>query len=844
LPQVPGYEVLRELGRGGMGVVYAARHLRLNRTVALKMLRAGPSAAPDRERFRQEAEAVARLQHPNVVQIFEVGDGPADGGAAPYLALEFVAGPTLDRHLAGRPLPPRAAAALTATLARAVHAAHRAGVIHRDLKPANILLAKSEIPHPKSENDPISDFGWGISDFTPKVTDFGLAKRVESDSDLTQTGAILGTPSYMAPEQAGGARSVGPAADVYALGVILYECLIGRPPFRGATALDTLEQVRSCEPVPPTRLQPRVPRDLETVCLKCLAKEPAKRYPSAAALADDLDRFLDGRPVTARRPSALERLGKFAGRNKVLVGSAAAVGLALAAAVAALAVGLAEARAGRAEAANANRELQRLLAESYAQQARQHLQRGEWARALERLDEAVAAGHPRPVALHLEKVRILDGLYRPREARAELEALLAGPDLGDLAAPARLWQAEMLFGEDDERAVRLLREALNGGSLSAADRAYAQGMLADDLPAAEAHFRAAVAAEPYHLPAQNQLVLVLLLQGQADAARLALAAARALFPEDSNLLQCDAVLASMLGEPARAEELLGRLDRLAGPRVAGLARAVGEWMRELRQPELWDFDAARHNAAWRRLVLSTATRVPKVLATRAGAGETRLHFPPFLRRASAPMAALWPPKLADLFRLDARIQEVCRAMAAVHADPVVQLLLGFDLFQRERWPEAAAAFREVVVRPSLLPVRRPALAALALTEWEMARQSPDSAASPAARQAINHLRQYADTGEVPAAFAQGMAGIAVQAREFDLARRLLDDWRRRAPNHPQPLVSRGVMEYGAGVHSQAIRMAREVLDRWPGHAVAKELLRKSQDGLRKQAADLAPTPPG
>jgi hypothetical protein len=267
-------------------------------------------------------------------------------------------------------------------------------------------------------------------------------------------------------------------------------------------------------------------------------------------------------------------------------------------------------------------------------------------------------------------------------------------------------------------------------------------------------------------------------------------------------------------------------------------------MYDLRQPDLWDLDAARHDPAWRRVMLSTVTRVPKVLATRAGAGETRLHFPPFLRRASAPLAALLPPKLGDLFRLEARIQEVCRAMAAVHADPVVQLLLGLDLFQRQHWPEAAAAFHEVVTRPSLLPIRRPALAALALTEWEMAKQSPDPPTSPAARRAIDHLRQYADTGEVPAEFAQGMAGIAVQAREFDLARRLLDDWRRRAPNDPRPLMSRAVTEYRAGVYSEAARMAREVLERWPGRAGAADLLRKSQDGLRKQVADLAPAPPG
>ncbi len=844
LPQLPGYDVLRELGRGGMGVVYLARHLRLNRAVALKVLRAGLAHPADRERFRQEAEAVARLQHPNVIQIFEVGDWPGGHGTAPYLALEFVAGPTLERYLAGQPLPPRAAAELVETLARAVHAAHRAGVVHRDLKPANVLLQTQEDRGQRTEDRPdalLSSVLCPLSSCVPKISDFGLAKPIEGGSGLTETGAILGTPSYMAPEQAvGDVKQVGPAADVYALGAVLYECLTGRPPFRGTTVLDTLDQVRSQEPVRPGLLQPKLPRDLETVCLKCLAKDLHKRYPTAEALADDLRQFREGRPVTARRPSAPERLAKLATRHKALVGSAAAVGLALAAAVAVMAVSLAEARAGRAEAAAAGRELRRLLAESYAQQARQHLQRGEWVSALGRLDEALAAGHPRPAALRLERVRVLDGLYRPREARAELEALLAEPDLGELAGPARLWQAELLLGEDDERAVRLLRDALAGGTLVPADQSYARGLLAQDLPEAEAHFRAAVEAEPHHLPAQQQLVLVLVFQGRAEAARLALAAARALFPEDSSLLQADAVLATVLGEPDRAAARLDRLERLAGPDLAGLVRALGEVLRELRQPALWDLDTARRTAARWRVLRCILTQGPVILAARARAGEARLRVPPFFRQAIAPLTGLFPVKPADLFRLGERLDEACLAMATVHPDGAFQLIRGMDLFEREHWPEAVVALREAMTRPSLLPVRRPALVALALAEWELAKAALDPPASPSARQAMDHLRQYAETGEVPAEAAQGLAGLAAQARDFDLARRLLDDWRRRAPNDPRPLVSRAVTEYRAGAYGPAIRLAKEVLGRWPENAAAADLLRKSQDALRKQAADLAP----
>jgi len=280
----PGYEILDELGRGGMGVVYKAQDLQLNRVVALKMILAGSHAsAGDRGRLRTEAEAIARLQHPNIVQVFEVGGH--DG--MPFLALEFCPGGSLDRQLNGTPWQPLPAARLVETLARAMHAAHGKNVVHRDLKPANVLLT---------------------ADGTPRITDFGLARKLDTVGQ-TVSGTIVGTPSYMAPEQAsGGSKHVGPAADVYALGAILYELLTGRPPFKAATAFDTLMQVLENEPAPPRLLNQQLPLDLETICLKCLEKDPARRYASAADLAADLRRFLEGEPVTARSYNLLQRL--------------------------------------------------------------------------------------------------------------------------------------------------------------------------------------------------------------------------------------------------------------------------------------------------------------------------------------------------------------------------------------------------------------------------------------------------------------------------------------------------------------------------------------------------------
>jgi WD40 repeat protein/aminoglycoside phosphotransferase (APT) family kinase protein len=332
IPDVPGYEILGILGEGGMGVVYWARHRQLGREVALKVVGAGAHAgSAERQRFLDEARTVARLHHPNIVQIFDVGEHQG----LPYCALELCRGGSLAAALAGTPLQPPEAARLIETLAHAVQAAHEAGVVHRDLKPANVLLDKSET---KTEH-PIADFGFRGSDFVPKITDFGLAKSLDDSHSLTRTGTILGTPSYMAPEQAfGESKRVGVAADVYALGAILYECLTGRPPFKGATSADTLEQVRYQEPAALRQLNASVPRDLQTICMKCLHKEPQRRYASARELAEDLRRFLDGRPIIGRPVGRIERTLRWCARNQALAGAlaVAVLGITAFAAVAAV----------------------------------------------------------------------------------------------------------------------------------------------------------------------------------------------------------------------------------------------------------------------------------------------------------------------------------------------------------------------------------------------------------------------------------------------------------------------------------------------------------------------------
>jgi hypothetical protein len=321
-PQSVGnYEILEEIGAGGMGVVYKARHRLLEqRTVAVKVLRHAASTPEEIARFHTEANAVARLHHENVVPVYEFGAyRPAEGAAeVPFVALEYVAGGNLAQKIRGTPLSPRQAAEIVLPLAQAMHHAHCQGIVHRDLKPANVLLQTSEVGGQKSEGT-APDLRSLTSDLCPKITDFGLAKKLDADQGQTPSGAILGTPSYMAPEQAAG-KVVGPAADLYSLGAILYEALTGRPPFQADTLLNTLQQVATLDPVPPRRLQPNVPRDLETICLKCLHKEPDRRYGSARALADDLGRFLQGEPVRARPASRLERCAKWVRRRPALAG--------------------------------------------------------------------------------------------------------------------------------------------------------------------------------------------------------------------------------------------------------------------------------------------------------------------------------------------------------------------------------------------------------------------------------------------------------------------------------------------------------------------------------------------
>jgi tetratricopeptide (TPR) repeat protein len=467
LPQVPGYRMESLLGHGGMGVVYRAWHLRLNRPVALKMLLAGPYARPkELERFLREAEAVAALNHPNIVQVHDAGDV----GGRPYFTMELVEGGNLAERIGGVPQPARQAAAMVATLAAAIHAAHQSGIVHRDLKPGNILLAP---------------------DATPKVTDFGLARRLEGDGGLTLSGALLGTPSYMAPEQARGDKAaLGPATDVYALGAILYELLTGRPPFRAETPMATLQQVVADEPVAPARLNPRVPRDLQTICLKCLYKEPHKRYASAQDLAADLRRFDRGEPIKARPVGSVERAVRWARRRPALAGALAS-GVLLACALIGTVLWWYAQRTGLEATAVAYAEADLSESERLRDRGEFNASAAVLRRARDRLDEFVppelrdrlqTAFANLELVTRLDAIRLERALVKPRtlvKAPTELLGVLTPPEprgSKDGHATSSGWNYQKAFleagigapGEDPAEAAARARTSPVRGALVAA----------------------------------------------------------------------------------------------------------------------------------------------------------------------------------------------------------------------------------------------------------------------------------------------------------------------------------------------------------------------------------------
>ncbi len=828
--EIPGYDILAELGRGGMGVVYKARQRDLPRTVAVKMILAGGHAGEQElARFRTEAEAVARLQHPNIVQVFEVGEASGH----PFLALEYCEAGSLADRIDGTPQPPRQAAQLVETLARAVHAAHQKDIVHRDLKPANVLLD---------------------AEGRPKITDFGLAKKLDTAAGPTVSGAVMGTPSYMAPEQAAGrGHQVGPGADVYALGAILYELLTGRPPFKAPTALDTMLQVLADEPVPPRRLQPLVPRDLDTICLKCLEKEPRKRYLRAQDLADDLGRFLRFEPIAARPARALYRLGKFARRNKILMGAISAVSFAMLAGVIGISLSLARARAAEREARSAQAEAEHLLEVSHRDAVRLATRRGAWNTVLEITQQALASDPPDANALRLDRVRALCALYRTPQAARELEDLSHRADLGELQPQVLLWQADLEMNRSSaamESALQQVRQALDRG-LPPAEAAYARGLLANNSPEAIEHFREAIRVDPFNPRANGMLALLLICLGRREEARDQLRLAETLFPEDPTFHVVHGLERALADDMPAA---LAQLEQASGALGEAQTKAARDFLEMFHQlPQLAQVMEGlmvddRNVSLW-SVVRQTSGFLMRARTAQSGStDDLYLPLPPVLLKSVRKVAATEILGLA-MGKRD-RIIEQLAEVAQIHPDGFLHLTRGVFLFSRGdvlALARSEQAFVQAAQSPSLFTIQTPAWFGAAAAACVLGREGPTSERAAARVRAARYLRQVVAGGVRPQ-YGYLMSTMAIELQDWPLAHWIVGEWQRQAPKDPRLAEQQVVLAFRSGNYAQAIELIDRLLRRDTSQATRWKNLRHDAltrlqsrlEHLRRAAASGSP----
>lgn len=835
-PAIPGYEILEELGGGGMGVVYKARQHSLQRVVALKTIIRGGQAKHDLlVRFHREAEAVARLQHPHIVQIFEFGE--ADG--VPYFTMEFVEGMDLRKALAGTPLPDRHAASLVETLARTMHTVHQQNIIHRDLKPANILLsvASGQLSGDRSRNErpPLTTDNWPLTT-VPKISDFGLAKPLDDDSGHTATDAIIGTPSYMAPEQARGRRGggVGPAADVYSLGAILYECLTGRPPFRAETPMDTVWQVLEQEPVPPRQLQPKLPADLETICLTCLLKDPRRRYGSAMELAEDLHRYATGVPIQARPVGVFERAWKWTRRHPALVGSVAAIFLALVVGIIGTSLGMIEAQRESERATAEEKKARQLLAESYAQTAQLASQRGRWRTALEQIEKAAQAGHPDSVALQVQKVKALIAVNDAR-AFSEIDRLAERDDLAEHEGAVRLLQGDITLIADNDKAVELLRLAL-ARKLSEADRSYALGLMAETSPDAVRHFEKALEKDPFHQRAGTLLPLTLLFLGRLDEAHAHLSVAESLFPEDPNFKILRAMLLATRDDMKAARDLLERSRVQIGAKEYEAASAAVElvnlihFVGQVTADDMSPLEKRLGRLYSLTSLISDYSRLARQ-ETKAATRGLPLILPPAMMRSFGKIPSAL--SFGSLTGNSSQLFELLGQAARTHPEGTLHYLHGLYLFAERRMPEAEAAFVKAATTPAMAPVRRHALFHAVFCEGFLSSPNRPKIDMEMRKRSVVHMRQLLPLGPVRPQEAEILVKIARYSDEFVLARQVLADWERHEPNSYSFLRQKTLVELATGAYGPALEAARKMLSQRPNDAESRKYIQQAEAKLRE-----------
>ena len=845
LSTIGRFDLVGRLGMGAFGVVWKAHDKELDRTVAIKIPRRGGMTADEQERFLREARTAAQLRHSNIVSVHEVG---RDGDAV-YIVSDFIQGSSLDEWLADQQLTIREAVGLCVKITAALHHAHEQGVIHRDLKPANIMIDRVGEPH---------------------VTDFGLARRTAAEITVSLDGVVIGTPAYMSPEQAQGeGYKADGRSDVYSLGVLLFELLTGELPFRGNVRM-LLDQVIKDEPPSPRKFNANVPKDLETVTLKCLEKDPASRYQTADEFAEELRRYLRGEPVLARPLSRAERTWRWCRRRPAVAGL---VATALVSLVACGVWGIREIRNAR--------EWRLQLSDSLVQSAELHGRTGEWKKALGQLDEASALGNRNAMSLQLQRVKALIALASP-EAEPAIRRLAGRADLGAYEADVRLLQAlDQLAVAGMDSAAPLFADAKAAGTLSASDVALVDGIMAPTSQESLAQFRRAVGLAPFSQEARRFLVLMLTTCGRFDEATKQGEVGQEFFPEDPNF---PLMLAYTAAGAGRMEEVSQRLKAKSLHQVdPHLIQQYGDALQNLQvlheeSAKLWDFaftSTMRRNG-WSdpqmqedllgKAFSETDIEIPKPMMlnakpeellrqleviravtslTHVGNTETmpvsevaRLA----LKRVPNCLVIAYDP-IRDLFSLRTqgylregkgsleRIDNLIDRLAAsvrAHPDGFFSYTRGCLLFVRGRLPQAAEAFSAAAKQYSLFgSIAASASFAAARTEFAMYRMGDSGALA----RAVENLRTRIAMGPLRPMEAAALFQVAMEGKDFDSARCLLAAGDVKKQPTPRLLVEKAEVELAAENYLEALRVLKNVPETSKEHAAAKEIQKQCIDKL-------------